>query len=101
LFIPGDLAECTNSAGYAVMCIYILQEVGRSIAVRTQACPGIKRYSRKSYDHPVILCKSWRSAKTTMGSILSFIEKMLFLKVNRDKAKVAYIKDIKFLGYSF
>jgi hypothetical protein len=36
-----------------------------------------------------------------MGSILSFIEKKLFLKVNRDKTKVAYIKDIKFLDYSF
>lgn len=63
--------------------------------------PRIKRYSRKSYDHPVILCKSRRSTETTMGSILSFIEKMLFLKVNRDKAKVVYIKDIKFLDCSF
>ena len=42
-----------------------------------------------------------RSADRTMESISSYIEKKLFLKVNRDKTKVAYIRDIKFLGYSF
>lgn len=76
------------------------EKSAEAIAVRTQAYPGMKRYGRKSYD-PVIPCKSRRSAKTTMGSILSFIEKMFFLKVNRYKTKVVYIKDIKFLGYSF
>lgn len=49
----------------------------------------------------VILCRSRRSAERVMVSITSFIEKRLFLKVNRDKTKVAYIRDIKFLGYSF
>lgn len=52
-------------------------------------------------DDLVILCRSRRSAERTMGSITSFIEKKLFLRVNRDKTKVAHIKDIKFLGYSF
>jgi group II intron reverse transcriptase/maturase len=52
-------------------------------------------------DDMVILCRSRRSAERTMESITSFIEKKLFLKVNRDKTKVAYIRDIKFLGYSF
>lgn len=52
-------------------------------------------------DDVVILCKSRRSADRTMNSILSFIERKLFLKVNRDKSQVATIKDIKFLGYSF
>lgn len=52
-------------------------------------------------DDMLILCKSRRSAERTMESIISYIEKKLFLKVNRDKTKVAYIKDIKFLGYSF
>lgn len=52
-------------------------------------------------DDLVILCKSRRSAERVMESITSFIEKKLFLKVNRDKTKVAYIRDIKFLGYSF
>jgi group II intron reverse transcriptase/maturase len=52
-------------------------------------------------DDLVILCKSRRSAERVMESIISFIEKKLFLKVNRNKTKVAYIRDIQFLGYSF
>ena len=52
-------------------------------------------------DDMVILCKSLRSAERTMESIVSYIEKTLFLKVNRDKSKVASVKDIKFLGYTF
>lgn len=52
-------------------------------------------------DDLVIFCKSKRGAERTMESITSFIEKTLFLKVNRNKTKVAYIRDIKFLGYSF
>jgi len=52
-------------------------------------------------DDLVILCKSRRSTDRTKESISSYIEKKLFLKVNRDKTKVAHIRDIKFLGYSF
>jgi group II intron reverse transcriptase/maturase len=52
-------------------------------------------------DDMVILCKSRRSAERTMENIVPFIEKKLFLKVNLDKSKVATVKDIKFLGYSF
>ena len=52
-------------------------------------------------DDMVILCKSHRSAERTMESIVSYIEKTLFVKVNRDKSKVAIMRDIKFLGYTF
>lgn len=52
-------------------------------------------------DDMVILCKSRRSAERTMESLVSYIERRLFLKVNRDKSKVATVKDIKFLGYTF
>jgi RNA-directed DNA polymerase len=52
-------------------------------------------------DDMVILCKSRRSAERTMESIVSYIERTLFLKVNRDKSQVAIVKDIKFLGYTF
>ena len=52
-------------------------------------------------DDLLILCKSKRSAKRTMANILPFIEKKLFLKVNREKSKAASVRDIKFLGYSF
>jgi hypothetical protein len=36
-----------------------------------------------------------------MESIVSYIERTLFLKVNRDKSQVATVRDIKYLGYSF
>jgi hypothetical protein len=36
-----------------------------------------------------------------MQNIIPFIEGKLFLKVNRDKSKVAHVRGIKFLGYSF
>jgi len=52
-------------------------------------------------DDLVILCKSKRSAERTLANIVPFIEKKLFLKVNREKTKAAYIREIKFLGYSF
>jgi RNA-directed DNA polymerase len=52
-------------------------------------------------DDMVILCKSQRSAERTMKSIVSYIEKKLFLKVNRDKSQVSIVRSIKFLGYSF
>ena len=52
-------------------------------------------------DDMVILCKSIRSAKRTETKIISYIERELFLKVNKEKTCVAYISKIKFLGYSF
>lgn len=52
-------------------------------------------------DDMVILCKSRRGAERVMRSIIEFIEKRLFLKVNRGKTKVALLNQIKFLGYSF
>ena len=36
-----------------------------------------------------------------MQNIIPFIEGKLFLKVNRDKSKVAHVREVKFLGYSF
>jgi group II intron reverse transcriptase/maturase len=52
-------------------------------------------------DDLVILCKSKRSAERTLANIVPYIENKLFLKVNRAKTKAAYIREIKFLGYSF
>jgi group II intron reverse transcriptase/maturase len=52
-------------------------------------------------DDLVIFCKSKRSAERTLANIVPYIENKLFLKVNREKTKVAYIREIKFLGYSF
>ena len=52
-------------------------------------------------DDLVIFCKSRRSAQRTLDNLLSFIETQLFLKVNKDKPHVAYMRDIKFLSYAF
>ena len=52
-------------------------------------------------DDMVIFCKSRRSAERTMEGIVSYVERTLFLKVNRDKSQVATVRDIKFLGYTF
>ena len=58
------------------------------------------RFTRYA-DDLVILCKSKRSADRTLANIVPYIEKTLFLKVNREKTVVAGIRKIKFLGYSF
>ena len=52
-------------------------------------------------DDMVIFCKSKASAKQTLEHIIPYIEKKLFLKVNREKTVVAYANNIKFLGYGF
>lgn len=52
-------------------------------------------------DDCMIFCKSRRSAERTLASIIPFIEKKLFLKVNRDKTSVAHISKVKYLGHGF
>ncbi len=52
-------------------------------------------------DDLLILCKSRKAAHRTLRNILPYIEKKLFLKVNREKTQVAYINKVKYLGYSF
>jgi RNA-directed DNA polymerase len=58
------------------------------------------RFARYA-DDLLILCKSKRGATRTMESVMRYIEKKLFLKVNREKSTVAYMTKVKFLGYSF
>jgi group II intron reverse transcriptase/maturase len=52
-------------------------------------------------DDCMILCKSRKSAERTLENIVPFIEKKLFLKVNKDKTVVAHISKVKYLGYAF
>ena len=52
-------------------------------------------------DDLVILCKSRKAAQRTYEHIIPFIEDKLFLRVNKEKTKVAYVRDIKFLSYAF
>ena len=51
--------------------------------------------------HRMIFCKSRKAAERTLQNIVAFIEKKLFLKVNRDKTVVSHISKVKYLGYAF
>ncbi|CAM5780743.1 group II intron reverse transcriptase/maturase [Brevibacillus borstelensis] len=52
-------------------------------------------------DDLLIFCKSRKSAERALRNILPFIEKKLFLKVNREKTVVDEARKVKFLGFSF
>jgi group II intron reverse transcriptase/maturase len=52
-------------------------------------------------DDLLIFCKSRKSAERALTNILPFIEKKLFLKVNREKTVVDEARKVKFLGFSF
>jgi group II intron reverse transcriptase/maturase len=52
-------------------------------------------------DDMVIFCKSRKSANRTLENILPYIEKELFLRVNRSKTVVDYVGKVKFLGFAF
>ncbi len=58
------------------------------------------RYVRYA-DDLMIFCKSKRGATRVLKSIVVFIKKKLFLKVNTDKTVVAHVRKVKFLGYTF
>lgn len=58
------------------------------------------RFARYA-DDLMIYCKSKRSAMRIMNNTVSFVEKKLFLKVNREKTKVDLAWMLKFLGFSF
>ena len=62
-------------------------------------CRG-HRYVRYA-DDCMIFSKSRKSAVRTLENITPYIEGKLFLKVNREKTKVAHISKVKYLGYSF
>ena len=52
-------------------------------------------------DDSMIFCKSKRAALRVKESITRFIEGKLYLRVNREKTVVSYVKGVKYLGYSF
>ena len=52
-------------------------------------------------DDCMILVKSLRATERVRDSISEFIEKKLFLKVNKDKTEVVSIVGKKYLGYTF
>ena len=52
-------------------------------------------------DDAMIFCKSKRAAERVKSSIPKFIKGELFLKVNKEKTTVSYIRGVMYLGYSF
>ena len=52
-------------------------------------------------DDAIIFCKSKKSAGRTMENIVLYIERKLFLRVNRAKTTISHISKIKYLGYAF
>ena len=56
------------------------------------------RFSRWADDF-VILLRTQRAAQRVMEGITRFLEEGLGLHVNRDKSRVAPIKDVEFLGF--
>ena len=56
------------------------------------------RYCRWADDF-VILLRSERAARRVMESMTDFLEETLGLPVNRDKSRVAPVKDVEFLGF--
>ena len=67
---------------------------------RDRYIPLSDRFVRYA-DDCMIFCKSRKSAERTLENIIPFIERKLFLKVNRKKTKVAHISKVKYLGYTF
>jgi RNA-directed DNA polymerase len=52
-------------------------------------------------DDSLIFCKSKRACLRVKESINRFIESILYLRVNKEKTTVGYIRGMKFFGYSF
>lgn len=52
-------------------------------------------------DDSMIFCKSKRAAMRVKESITRFIENTLYLKVNKEKTVVSYVRGVKYLGHSF
>ena len=74
----------------------MLNELDRELEARGHA---FVRYA----DDILILKKTEKAARRALESMSRFIERRLYLKVNREKSYVAYITDtqVKYLGYGF
>ena len=52
-------------------------------------------------DDSVVLFKSQRSAQRVKETVTRYLEEKLYVRVNQEKTSVAYITEIKFLGFGF
>ena len=69
----------------------------REFHVRFWEGPGGGKFPRAT--RLVILLRTERAALRVMEGITRFLEEELGLRVNRDKSRVAPIKDVEFLGF--
>lgn len=72
----------------------LLNELDKELAARGH--PFV-RYA----DDCLILVKSKRATERVLDSVSNFVEKKLFLKVNKEKSVIGALSGKKFLGYSF
>ena len=91
--VTGNLKEARGKS-LALCANILLNELDHELERRGHS---FVRYE----DDMVIFCGSKASAEQTLEHIVPFIEKKLFLKVNREKTVVVYAGKIKFLGYGF
>lgn len=52
-------------------------------------------------DDCIILIKNKRATERVRDSISNFVEKRLFLKVNKEKTVMGTLRGMKFIGYTF
>lgn len=52
-------------------------------------------------DDLMVFCKSKKAAERALRNITPFVEKKLFLNINKDKTVVADVRGVKFLGFTF
>lgn len=72
----------------------LLNEMDKELEVRGH------RFVRYA-DDCIILVRSRRATERVRDSIAKFIEKKLFLKVNKEKTVMGALRGMKFLGYTF
>jgi len=91
---PGELGVPQGGPLSPLLSNVMLNELDKELERRGHK---FVRYA----DDLVIMCRSKRGAGRVMNTIVPFIENKLFLKVNREKSRVAPMRGVKFLGYSF
>lgn len=80
-----------------VLVSHKYEETREGIPQRGPLSPMFVRYA----DDCLILVKSLRATERVRDSISEFIEKKLFLKVNKENTEVGSIVGKKYLGYTF
>jgi RNA-directed DNA polymerase len=71
----------------------------RSLRGGSTDSPGYPRAG--DADDSIVLVKSKRAGQRVMAALTRFLEKVLKVKVNKDKSNVVRVQDCSFLGFTF